>query len=131
MDIAFAKEPPPLAVNLVHPRPLAWSALIGFIGRAVSEEVDVPGALPIVPFQGWLARVEEKAQHADEMDLEKIVRTPPFLIGTVLKLRSPPAGDQTPRLFPRDRAGGLADAPRGGRGERRARHVRHGEGAAD
>ncbi|KAJ3517676.1 hypothetical protein NLJ89_g350 [Agrocybe chaxingu] len=72
LDVAFAKQQPPFALNLVHPRPIKWEEVMGAIS---SELMVVSGSttpLPLIPFHEWVKKVEEKAKSPVADDFEKI-----------------------------------------------------------
>ncbi|KAG2364532.1 putative aminoadipate reductase [Suillus spraguei] len=57
LDVAFAEEEPPIVMNLVHPRPVVWRALIEPIADALVERKVTSHPLPLVPFSEWLEKL--------------------------------------------------------------------------
>ncbi|KIK79350.1 hypothetical protein PAXRUDRAFT_36462 [Paxillus rubicundulus Ve08.2h10] len=73
LDIAFAKEAPPPALNLVNPRRVPWVDVICSVRHCIIKEKGLTSdALPIVPFADWFALLEKSAQGASKDDLAKI-----------------------------------------------------------
>ncbi|KAF8219495.1 putative aminoadipate reductase [Tricholoma matsutake] len=73
LDVAFAKERPPTALNLVHPRPVKWNDVILPVGKAVARQRMLgPEALRVVSFQKWFSLVEKRAKSASEDNLKNI-----------------------------------------------------------
>jgi hypothetical protein len=75
LDVGLGKKPAPTALNLVHPRPIAWTSMISSIREALvaQNNLDVT-ALPLIPFGEWVARLDGKSKNANGEDLAKIVR---------------------------------------------------------
>lgn len=71
IDVAFAKDRPPTALNLVHPRPVKWNDVILPVGEAVARQRKL-GLLRVIPFQEWFSLVEKHAKSASEDDLKNI-----------------------------------------------------------
>ncbi|KAG2095134.1 putative aminoadipate reductase [Suillus discolor] len=72
LDVAFAEEEPPIAVNLVHPRPTAWKTLMQPIADALVERKVTSSPLPLVPFSEWLEKLESSAKDLGEESMERI-----------------------------------------------------------
>ncbi|KAG2076578.1 hypothetical protein BDR04DRAFT_1068074 [Suillus decipiens] len=72
LDVAFAEEEPPIVMNLVHPRPVVWRALIEPIADALVERKATSHALPLVPFSEWLEKLELSAKDFNEETMERI-----------------------------------------------------------
>ncbi|KII87501.1 hypothetical protein PLICRDRAFT_257848 [Plicaturopsis crispa FD-325 SS-3] len=70
VDIVFAEAHPPLALNLVHPRPVSWRTLMTALQEALARETQK--LLTLVPFAQWFAIVKARAEHATEQDLQSI-----------------------------------------------------------
>ncbi|KAF9244919.1 putative aminoadipate reductase [Melanogaster broomeanus] len=66
LDIAFAEDKPPIAVNLVHPRPVEWVSLMKPISSALYQKNLTSEPLPLVPFDQWVTRLEKYAADASE-----------------------------------------------------------------
>lgn len=104
LDVAFAVESPSTALNVVHPRPSAWSAIVDSIAGALHHAVITADRLSIIPFAEWFDRLEQRATQAGAEDLANIVSFPDFR-----PLRKPPvslilaaACHQDPRIFSQD-----------------------------
>ena len=66
LDVAFADEELPIAVNLVHPRPIAWESLMEPIREAVYQKHHLTSSLlPLIPFSQWVARLDACAVEAN------------------------------------------------------------------
>ncbi|KAG2068654.1 putative aminoadipate reductase [Suillus decipiens] len=72
LDVAFAEEEPPIAVNLVHPRPIVWRALMQPIADALAEHKVTSNPLPLVPFSEWLEKLELRAKDLSEETIRRI-----------------------------------------------------------
>ncbi|KAG2119415.1 putative aminoadipate reductase [Suillus clintonianus] len=72
LDVAFAEEEPPIVVNLVHPRPIAWGAVMRPVAQAIAEHKITSVPLPLVPFSAWLEKLESSAKDASEETIKCI-----------------------------------------------------------
>ncbi|KAG2103392.1 putative aminoadipate reductase [Suillus discolor] len=72
LDVAFAKEEPPIAVNLVHPRPVAWGTLMRPVADAIFERKITSAPLPLIPFSEWFEKVESSAKNASEANIKRV-----------------------------------------------------------
>ncbi|KIJ58231.1 hypothetical protein HYDPIDRAFT_34379 [Hydnomerulius pinastri MD-312] len=73
LDIAFAKEAPPPALNVVNPRAAPWVDVITSIKDSVIKQKSLKNNdLSTVPFQDWFARLEKRAEGASSEDLVNI-----------------------------------------------------------
>lgn len=62
LDVAFAREQPPFALNLVHPRPVAWNDVITAVANALIKQKKLENKpLRVVPFHGWFSLLERRA----------------------------------------------------------------------
>ncbi|KAF9067908.1 hypothetical protein BDP27DRAFT_1327979 [Rhodocollybia butyracea] len=62
LDVAFTSESPPLAINLVHPKPVAWSSVMTMIRESfISVKSLNLEALPLVSFKSWVKALEDTA----------------------------------------------------------------------
>lgn len=59
-------------VNVVHPRPVSWHEAMMHISTAVCSQTGTP--LSLVPFEEWIAKVEDAARSAVRGQLEDVVR---------------------------------------------------------
>ncbi|TFK46677.1 NAD(P)-binding protein [Heliocybe sulcata] len=66
-DLVFASQRVPLALNVVHPEPVGWSAVMSDIAAALGSR-----SLPLVPFPDWVDKLEKAALQASKEDYEKI-----------------------------------------------------------
>lgn len=101
----------PALVNLVHPRPAPWDAVLADVNAAL----DVP--LRVVPFVEWLRALDGAAAAGPDANLDRIVRPCPSAVHqNVTDAHAFAARNQAPRLLPRRRAGRRRrDARRGWR----------------
>ncbi|KAJ3851387.1 putative aminoadipate reductase [Lentinula lateritia] len=66
LDVAFAKEDPPVAINLVHPQRVSWTVIMEAIRESLILAKHLPlDALPLVPFRNWTQALSDKALVAD------------------------------------------------------------------
>ncbi len=75
MDIAFADDPLPSTLNIVHPRPIKWSTLFASLKDAIQESTRGTFSPRLVSFQEWfsiLKSAADRQNHAD--DLRQLVR---------------------------------------------------------
>jgi len=72
--VAFAEEEPPIAVNLVHPRPIPWTALMRPVADAICDRKVTKDPLPLIPFSEWLEKLEASAKDVSEENMKRIVR---------------------------------------------------------
>ncbi|KAJ8579549.1 hypothetical protein M405DRAFT_870173 [Rhizopogon salebrosus TDB-379] len=50
LDVAFVEVEPPIAVNLVYPRPIAWKTLMQPVADRISELKITSNPIPLAPF---------------------------------------------------------------------------------
>jgi thioester reductase-like protein len=74
-DTLFYHNIPPLALNVVHPRPAKWTSIVSAIRDAVKETTKAASEadLPLIPFSQWYAQLEAAAQTASEKTLQDVV----------------------------------------------------------
>jgi thioester reductase-like protein len=72
LDVAFAEEEPPIAVNLIHPRPVEWVSLMKPISSALHEKNLTLEPLLLVPFDEWVASLEKSAIDTSEVNLRHV-----------------------------------------------------------
>ncbi|KAF9238232.1 putative nonribosomal peptide synthetase, partial [Melanogaster broomeanus] len=73
LDIAFAIEAPPPALNVVNPRGAPWTDVMSSVRDAILKQKSLgSGELPMVPFKDWFALLEKKAESATSEDLVNI-----------------------------------------------------------
>jgi hypothetical protein len=75
LDVAFAPATPERALNLVHPRPIAWEKIMGAMSQSL-ETLGVHNHLALVDLQTWFAKLTEASRSADDATLRRIVRRP-------------------------------------------------------
>ncbi|KIK57240.1 hypothetical protein GYMLUDRAFT_229544 [Collybiopsis luxurians FD-317 M1] len=73
LDIGFGTEQPPMAVNVVHPRPVSWTSLVQKLRKILMREKQLAAdALRVVPYKQWAAKVEDFAKSPSEEDLKNV-----------------------------------------------------------
>jgi len=72
LDISFAKDEPPIAVNLVHIRPVEWASLMKPISSVLHEKNVTSEPLPLVPFDQWVAMLEKCAADTSEANVRRV-----------------------------------------------------------
>ncbi|KAL1750475.1 male sterility protein-domain-containing protein [Schizophyllum commune] len=60
LDIVFSSKPLEPSYNLVHPRPISFSKIIGLVQRSLALTTGVK--VSFVPFKDWMARLEDAAR---------------------------------------------------------------------
>ena len=71
--MAFAEAEPPTAVNLVHPRPVAWKILMQPVVDRIFKLNITSNPMPLAPFSDWLEKLESSAKNASEETIKRIV----------------------------------------------------------
>ncbi|KAE9401310.1 putative aminoadipate reductase [Gymnopus androsaceus JB14] len=65
LDVGFSAKPAPMAVNVVHPKPISWTFVLQSIQNTLIREKHLSSdALPLVPYHDWVATVEQYANNA-------------------------------------------------------------------
>lgn len=65
LDVGFSTKPAPMAVNVVHPKPISWTFVLQSIQNTLIREKHLSSdALPLVPYHDWVATVEQYANNA-------------------------------------------------------------------
>ncbi|TFK33802.1 acetyl-CoA synthetase-like protein [Crucibulum laeve] len=73
LDVGYSMDSPPVALNLVHPKPVSWKWIITEIKRAMASSISLTaGAIPFIPFREWFANLENHARNASQEDLKHI-----------------------------------------------------------
>ncbi|KAG1777926.1 hypothetical protein EV702DRAFT_1044952 [Suillus placidus] len=67
LDVALAEEEPPIVVNLIHPRPIAWGGQLCGLLRTPQ-----PSIRSLVPFFLWLEKFESSAKDARVKNIKRI-----------------------------------------------------------
>jgi hypothetical protein len=75
IDVVRHKESP-RALNIVHPRPVAFNDLMKAVNEGLAAEGIVTSKLPILPIQEWFALLEARATGAKDEDIKEIVSDP-------------------------------------------------------
>lgn len=93
LDVALSDEEPPIVVNLVHPRPVGFEALMKPISDALFEKNITKERLPLVHSSEWIRRLEKQAIGADE---ERIQQVPAIkLLDYLRKFDRPSSGEES------------------------------------
>ncbi|KAF9475758.1 putative aminoadipate reductase [Pholiota conissans] len=71
LDVAWSNEAP-AALNVVHPRPIAWNSILSSINDAIVEEGLAPSKLPMVDFSTWVSYLEKHAKDSSSETLNNI-----------------------------------------------------------
>ncbi|KAF8174554.1 putative aminoadipate reductase [Pholiota molesta] len=71
IDVVRHKESP-RALNIVHPRPVAFNDLMKAVNEGLAAEGIVTSKLPILPIQEWFALLEARATGAKDEDIKEI-----------------------------------------------------------
>jgi hypothetical protein len=77
LDVAFAPVTPERALNLVHPRPIAWEKIMVALSQSL-ETLGIHERLALVDLQTWFAKLNEASRGADDATLRRIVRGTPL-----------------------------------------------------
>ncbi|KAF9062745.1 hypothetical protein BDP27DRAFT_1427576 [Rhodocollybia butyracea] len=73
LDIGFSEEPAPIAVNVVHPKPISWTSVMQHVRAALLEAKRLPpDALQLVPYSEWVSAVEQYARNPTETEMQKV-----------------------------------------------------------
>ncbi|KAL4077414.1 putative aminoadipate reductase [Scleroderma citrinum] len=72
LDVALGDNQPPTAINLVHPRPVEWEALMKPISKALTAKNITVEPLPLIPAAEWYHRLEIQAVDADEAKIKRV-----------------------------------------------------------
>lgn len=67
-DVVVSAEPLPPLLNVVHPYPVPWHAVMADLKAAIGSD------LPIVPYSEWLKSLEEVAASPSAKDMQLVVR---------------------------------------------------------
>lgn len=73
LDVAWAGQRSPPALNLVHPRPISWNAIVSVVNEAMVEEGIITSKLPLITYQDWFSRLDERSNNPSEDDFKAIV----------------------------------------------------------
>lgn len=71
LDVVFVSQPPPAALNLVHPNPVEWNSIISNIRNALEATLALD--LTLVPFHDWFLQLALRSENASSKDLASIV----------------------------------------------------------
>ncbi|KAL4077419.1 putative nonribosomal peptide synthetase, partial [Scleroderma citrinum] len=75
LDVALGEDEPPMAINLVHPRPVEWEALMRPISAALFAKNITAEPLPLIPSAEWYHRLETLAVNANEDTMKRVPAT--------------------------------------------------------
>ncbi|KAJ7604455.1 hypothetical protein FB45DRAFT_850695 [Roridomyces roridus] len=67
VDAVLSKDPAPLAVNLVHPKPVPWDEVMSNLAGVGNQR-----QMPLVPLAQWTEQLRMRAAWASKEDLENI-----------------------------------------------------------
>jgi len=73
LDVAFSEDDPPIAVNMVHPRPVEWTALMKPISDALFAKRITKEPLPLIPAAEWYHTLEKHALNVSEEKMKRVV----------------------------------------------------------
>ncbi|KIJ62360.1 hypothetical protein HYDPIDRAFT_114897 [Hydnomerulius pinastri MD-312] len=106
LEIAFTKDTPPPALNIVNPRGAPWADVMVAVRSAVIEKKKSKSdGLPLLPFEQWFAQLEARATGASSEDLANI---PAIKLLEFFRLMA--HSDQaSPRSQPITEAGGMTN----------------------
>ena len=106
LDVALSTETSTQpALNIVHPRPVAWDSIISAINDALVKEDVVKERLPVVEFSKWFELLEAKAREdSSTKHINDIVcsRNNLFSACRNLTISVSVACYQVDRVFPQD-----------------------------
>lgn len=74
LEVAFATEAPSIALNIVHPKPVAWSTVMQPISEALYKADLTSQVLPLITSKHWFEMLEQRERGADEKDMSRVVR---------------------------------------------------------
>lgn len=67
VDWIVTPDPLPFLVNVVHPRPTTWNAVLKAVGEVVETKMTT------VPLNDWIGQLEERSPNATLEDLARYV----------------------------------------------------------
>jgi thioester reductase-like protein len=74
IEVMFRQDQPPLALNVVHPKPVAWTKMITDIREALLYAGCIGETeMTIIPFSEWFSKLETAARQADANTMRDIV----------------------------------------------------------
>lgn len=75
LDVGLAHHSDlPMAINIAHPHPVAWTSLMSTIRESLLLAKHLPpNALPLIPFQEWIDNLGKLAATASSGKLVEIV----------------------------------------------------------
>jgi hypothetical protein len=71
--VAFSNKQPLIALNIVHLRPVEWSAVMQDVRESLLAAKVSSEALSLLPFEEWFKQLEGQAKIADVHDISSIV----------------------------------------------------------
>ena len=84
LDVALGEDEPPIVINIVHPRPVEWEALMKPISDALFAKNVTREPLPLVPSAEWYQRLEKHAVNANEAKIKRVVGPEDLFLGLPL-----------------------------------------------
>ncbi|KAI6042367.1 male sterility protein-domain-containing protein, partial [Pisolithus marmoratus] len=81
LDVALSDKEPPIVMNLVHPRPVKFEAVVKPISDALFEKNITRERLPLLHSSKWFHRLEKQAISANEGKIRQVpaVKLPDYL----------------------------------------------------
>ena len=58
LDVVFSTSSPPAVLNVVHPRPVTWHAMMSNLAASLSDATSTR-EFKLVPFLDWIAQLEK------------------------------------------------------------------------
>jgi hypothetical protein len=76
LDVAFGKEAPEQALNLVHPKPICipWHNIMEAVSNSLIESGITQNQLPLINIGEWFSRLQEARVGINNETLKRIVR---------------------------------------------------------
>jgi hypothetical protein len=81
LDVALGTDTPERALNVVHPRPIEWSSMMGNVADELVRHGITKDRLPVIEMGEWFAKLSEISDGADEARLKQIVRALAAFLG--------------------------------------------------
>jgi hypothetical protein len=74
LDVAFGKDAPERALNLVHPKPMSWHNIMEAVSDNLVESGITKDHLPLINLEEWFSRLQEASVGTNNEILKRIVR---------------------------------------------------------
>jgi thioester reductase-like protein len=73
-DVLLNSDPPPLALNIVHPYPVKWTTIMSAMCNEITKVAAVNrDGIRLIPFASWFSQLERAAQTTREETLHNMV----------------------------------------------------------